>query len=132
MVTYNGTISSCTKLFRVGPNTVVAVCGWARHIAPLIEWVRAKFPDGHPAIDIVEDMEHGSMLIVADEDGCRQYSSRYPRWIEDPYDAWGSGMDFALGAMHAGADARRAIEIATELDTGTGRGIDAVDVRVRA
>lgn len=35
---------------------------------------------------------------------------------DNPY----SGMDFALGAMKAGADARNAVSIAAALDTGTG------------
>jgi hypothetical protein len=42
--------------------------------------------------------------------------------------AWGSGSELALGAMAAGADARRAIEIAIEYDVASGNGIDAADV----
>ncbi len=40
--------------------------------------------------------------------------------------AAGSGSDIALGALHAGADARVAVEIAIQLDSHTGGGIDWV------
>jgi ATP-dependent protease HslVU (ClpYQ) peptidase subunit len=43
-------------------------------------------------------------------------------------DAWGSGAEFAIGAMHAGADARRAVEIAAICNTHTGRDIISVDL----
>lgn len=41
--------------------------------------------------------------------------------------ALGSGAHFALGAMAAGADARRAVLIASQFDTGTGGRIQFVD-----
>lgn len=39
--------------------------------------------------------------------------------VEGPM-AMGSGMDYAMGALHAGADLRRAIEIAAKCDPHTG------------
>lgn len=46
--------------------------------------------------------------------------------IIDQREAWGSGADFALGAMAMGAGARRAVEVACELDVHCGKGIDVV------
>lgn len=40
--------------------------------------------------------------------------------------AMGSGADYALGAMAAGATSFRAVMIASELDVNTGLGVDAV------
>lgn len=40
------------------------------------------------------------------------------------YAAIGSGGEYALGAMASGCDARRAVEIATLFDTGSGGGVD--------
>ena len=41
--------------------------------------------------------------------------------------AWGSGSDFALGALALGADARRAVEIASRFCVSCGMGVDALD-----
>lgn len=60
-----------------------------------------------------------SYLPISLAEYCRGYLSPIRRDIEQPW-AWGSGMDFALGAMKAGADARNAVSIAAALDTGTG------------
>lgn len=40
----------------------------------------------------------------------------------------GSGCDFAIGAMTAGVDARRAVEIACEYDVYSGDGLQEVDI----
>jgi ATP-dependent protease HslVU (ClpYQ) peptidase subunit len=64
--------------------------------------------------------------------------SRVGVWVETEADvsnvmeegkwALGSGGDFALGAMHAGATAEQAIEIASRLDVYTGMGVDAIQL----
>lgn len=46
--------------------------------------------------------------------------------VTDPFSAWGSGSHFAMGALAAGADARRAVEIACEFCTTCGVGIDVM------
>ncbi|MBK8772489.1 MAG: hypothetical protein IPM06_18985 [Rhizobiales bacterium] len=40
--------------------------------------------------------------------------------------AIGTGCDYALGAMHAGADAKKAVKIAAKLDVNTGFGVTSV------
>jgi len=40
--------------------------------------------------------------------------------------ALGSGADYALGAMSIGADARRAVEVASQWDNSTGGGVDVL------
>jgi hypothetical protein len=42
--------------------------------------------------------------------------------------ALGSGRDFARACMHLGMDAKRAVEVATELDIHTGCGMDSISV----
>lgn len=49
--------------------------------------------------------------------------------IAQPYTAIGSGTDHALGAMHLGASARRAVRAAAEHDTLTGKGIQVITLR---
>ena len=48
--------------------------------------------------------------------------------MEEPKWAFGSGGAFALGAMHAGATAKQAVEIASKLDVYTGMGVDCVQL----
>ena len=51
----------------------------------------------------------------------KQYSnSIYPLVIPEQISAIGSGADFALGAMYAGASADKAVEIASKLDINSG------------
>lgn len=47
----------------------------------------------------------------------------YPMEVKETYFGIGSGADFALGAMFAGADIRKAVQIATRLDANTGLGV---------
>lgn len=47
----------------------------------------------------------------------------YPVNITDRYFGIGSGSDFALGALYAGADLRTAILVAEKLDTNSGLGV---------
>jgi ATP-dependent protease HslVU (ClpYQ) peptidase subunit len=42
--------------------------------------------------------------------------------------AWGSGREFAMGALAMGADARKAIEIASRFSTVCGLGVEAFDI----
>lgn len=50
--------------------------------------------------------------------------TKYPR---DERTSWGSGKELALGAMAAGADAKKAAEIACEYDLYCGGGVDVVE-----
>jgi hypothetical protein len=55
--------------------------------------------------------------------------------MEGPFIALGTGKDAALGAMHMGADAQRAVEIATLVDNRSGppvHSLKAVDIVHRA
>jgi hypothetical protein len=54
-------------------------------------------------------------------------SGLYPVEVA-PYYAWGSGSQFAMGAMHAGANAVQAVLAAISLDPWTGGSIQTVDV----
>jgi ATP-dependent protease HslVU (ClpYQ) peptidase subunit len=49
--------------------------------------------------------------------------------VEDPFMAWGSGRDFALGAMAMGATAREAVAVACRFNVYCGNGIDAFDLK---
>ena len=93
---------------------------------PVIEWCESgcdpekipKLPDSHWS------------LLVIDQAGCKKLSTEmahYSEWCELPV-AIGSGRPEAMAAMMAGACSRRAVEIAGQLDGGTGGEIQVVDV----
>jgi len=54
----------------------------------------------------------------------------YPEVLNFP-NAMGSGATYALGAMYAGADLVKAVEIASKLDIYTGGEIQLIDIPVR-
>lgn len=63
-------------------------------------------------------------LALSEEGGLVWYGpSGYPVEITDRFHGIGSGSDFALGALHAGADIKQAIKIASKLDANSGFGI---------
>jgi hypothetical protein len=66
-----------------------------------------------------KDWADGTGVIIGLDGKVREWDEE--GWIEydAPHYAWGSGFQFALAAMDAGADARRAVEIAfRDHDTG--------------
>jgi ATP-dependent protease HslVU (ClpYQ) peptidase subunit len=72
--------------------------------------------------------EGGWTLVVVDGNGLGKYSDGCPylERLPAPW-AFGAGQEYAIGAMRAGADARRAIEIVSEICYHTGGTIQVVD-----
>lgn len=96
----------------------------------MMEWYLAgadpaKFPESQKG-------EDWSRLIVATKDGAFFYETA-PQAIKvlEPYYAWGSGRDHALGAMYVMGvpDAVKAVEAAIRWDVGCGYGVDHYGVR---
>lgn len=91
-----------------------------------IEWHRIG---AHPS-DCPKGGEGDSWtLIVIDKHGLRQYTADNPYGEDVPYPhAWGSGCEYAMGAMLAGASAEKGIEIASRLNIYTGGPIQVIDI----
>lgn len=53
----------------------------------------------------------------------------HPVRIRGRFAAWGSGRDFAIGAMDRGASATEAVRVACRHDVNCGMGVDAFDLR---
>jgi hypothetical protein len=78
------------------------------------------------------DAECFAGLVVLDGNGIHFYesgSSPVPIYPTDNICAWGVGREAALGAMEMGADAVRAVEVASKWVGGCGRGVDSITVR---
>jgi hypothetical protein len=114
------------KIFEIGEARYLTGCGDYCQLIEVAEWLKAGAPpDAKPEVD-------GDTDFLLIEKG-------RPYWLTVPYlrkvrvnervASVGSGSMYALGAMAAGADARKAVQIATTYDPNTGKGIDAVRIK---
>ncbi|HSE77284.1 MAG TPA: hypothetical protein VLG66_04720 [Alphaproteobacteria bacterium] len=110
---------SIGKIFRRDYG-LVGGAGSRSDILRLLEWYdgdrRGKpdfvgYGDDRPEVD----------LLILERDGGLVVISQYLviTRLREPFFAIGSGAAAALGAMHAGCDARRAVEIAARVDVNT-------------
>lgn len=105
---------------------LLGASGDAGAMGALMDWfVRGANPDKWPAC---QSTEHSGMLLVVSSAGwVKMYTTTpYGYDIQDPKTAQGSGRDYALAAMAMGADATKAVEIASQLDPSCGMGIDTL------
>lgn len=97
-----------------------AICGDFVTIPLLRTWVRAslseqsrpKLPKGSSFILVLVHKRTGRVTVY--EDGLS------PLEMDDRVFAYGSGAAYALGAMHAGATAKQAVQAAAAYDGATG------------
>lgn len=108
-----------------GKQALVGFSGSTGFAASFLHWMKGG---DEPALKSGEDMKWAIMLI------------QEPRWVwyrSDNANRWdllgacsgwaiGSGCDYALGAMQAGASAQEAVRIASRLDNQCGLGVDTV------
>lgn len=122
----NGTTGQVTKIERVG-RTVVGFSGYISQGILLLEWFKdgAK-PDLFPRP--INDSERANLWVFGRGIIHTFEQCPYPYVIEEPFWAGGCGKDLAMGAMAMGADARRAVEIASRYDANCGLGIDVLEI----
>ena len=116
-----------TKLRRAKNGELLGVAGWMNRGLMLMDWWEAgvdveRFPsfqfDKDKSCELMIVRRDGSLWVVNDEP--------VPIRIEEPFHAIGSGRDFAATAMFLGHDARRAVEVASQLCGYCGLGIDTL------
>lgn len=122
-----GSLSTTGKKLVEWEGSAIAWTGdMAAGLVMLAWWKAGADFDKYPPSQLTDDW---SRLIVANKDGVVMYE-RLPAAIEclDQFMAWGSGRDFALGAMDMGADARIAVGVASNFSNDCGMGVDYVVV----
>jgi len=123
--TNHGNRSEVQKLWRAAnPLTALAVTGGIAEGLAMVEWYKAGAdPASYPAFQ--NDSGRWTRLIVVTETELLEYEqpSTPIRWRRQDKRAWGSGRDYAIGAMAAGASAREAVEITNAHCTETGFGV---------
>lgn len=115
--------TTSTKLVRLQSGVLLAWVGESGGGKALLDWylgggMRDKWPDA-------QKTENWTRLIVA-ENGYVSFYEREPfsQRVEESFMAWGSGRDFAMGAMAMGASAKEAVEVASRFSTTCGNGVD--------
>lgn len=124
-VTFGDLRVTTTKLRRLASGEVIASTGDQELGRMLEAWYeRGADPSSYPKFE----NEERARLIVVGEDGLSTYG-RHPVAVkcEDQFIAFGSGRDVAIGALAMGADARRAVEVASQFNTGCGLGVDEME-----
>ena len=122
------TIHTTQKLWTYPDGSAIAVTGYLSAGEYMRLWFETgSHPDRWPDTQKSDDW---AILVVARPGQGLVYYERYPVPITvvDPFRAWGSGREVALGAMAMGADAIKAVEIASRFVIGCGRGCDSVRI----
>jgi hypothetical protein len=113
-----------TKIWR-HKDMLIGGAGTAVAIQAMVEWIthhkcdREKFPK-------LENEDVTIWVINRNGTQAKFEDSPFPLTYHDEKWADGSGRDFAYGALEMGADAVRAVEVASKYDAFCGHGVDAV------
>lgn len=118
------------KLWRLPDGSVIGGAGLYDDIVEVVHWLASGArEDEKPRL---APREESSDLLLIDPEG-RPHWLTWPHLrrvpIVEPYEAIGSGSEYALGAMAMGASAKRAVQIASRFDPSTGRGVTVAKVR---
>lgn len=114
---------SVQKVFAIKSDRgqIAACAGNYSSACAFIEWLRNPH-NSRPGL-----AEDTSILVVEAIDKLRVYEGSGDFPISAPFVALGSGMPPATAAMIMGASAKRAVEIASMLDDGTGADVEAMN-----
>lgn len=125
--------SKIRLIFLEGKSFYVGWTGQLDHGEALIDWyVSGAIKEKYPAFQSTNDW---TRLIVIKNDFEKLLTvmsyeqTPYPIYYSIPV-AWGSGRDYALGAMAMGADARKAVEIACTFSASCGLPVESHDLRI--
>lgn len=122
------------RMIKNGPfkGEVVAWVGCEIDGSALADWYeQGAEPDKWPKAAQL-DKESSSRLVIASAAGCKHYQGTHAPIairVTDSFRAWGSGRDYAMGALAAGVSAYTAVEIASRFCITCGGGGDSFIVR---
>lgn len=118
--------SQMSKIMVIGPPPeIIAWTGSHEQGLTLAAWYRAGAdPESWP--EFQKDHDNWTRLIVWRQGENPEIYEQLPvpQTVQDEFMAWGSGRDFAMGAMFAGASAADAVRAASAFNIYCGLGID--------
>lgn len=125
LVTMNGIVCGTSdKIMRSPFGHLFGAAGDVDSVETFKAWVNGGCVDDPPSIDKADSV--AAILIFPDGRVRTWYGSPVLVNIDAKFHALGSGCEIAIGAMAMGADARQALEIASQYDTRSGGGIDVL------
>lgn len=118
---------------RESDGALIGMAGNAGLAAGFMRWFLSGEPEPRPPLHLSADEHKTALAIIVRPNGVVEEHG-VDGWaiVEGPFFAYGAGIEAAIAAMHMGADARRAVEIANIVLTGCGMGIDAVHLHAVA
>jgi ATP-dependent protease HslVU (ClpYQ) peptidase subunit len=121
--TYGDTHFRMQKIYQMPDGTLIGFSGSVSEATKFVNW----WIDGANIANKPNFGEESFDALVLDDSGINLWDSNLIkiRIIQDFF-AVGSGAQFALGALRAGADPVRAVEIAAQEDNNSGLPIDSV------
>lgn len=116
-MTVDGRMSKCIKIFR-RHGDILGVAGDDAPALLFLDWYMSGKPRPNQLIEGNADFH----VLVLDK---KRRIWLYDKWcrgeqITAPFYAIGTGADAAMGAMHSGVSARRAVAIACKVDVNSG------------
>jgi hypothetical protein len=109
------------KVFRRDDGTLLGICGDFAAGMALVEWMLSGQKGDQPKPDDT------TLLVVEPSGRVMIYEGGGAHPVgEPPFWAIGSGFPAALGALHMGATAVQAVEIASKIEPNTGDGVVSV------
>lgn len=125
------------KVLAVADGRLIGVCGGYASSWRYASWLAAGPPSDtwqpmsmSPApklcasATVVEVLANGRLML-------HEEGGAYPAPEDTEFHAWGSGMEAALGALHMGATAEQAVQVATRIDTGSGGQVQSARLKSR-
>ena len=117
--------STVTKIFKPDNSEyILAICGEIAKGLVLVDWfINGQNKEDYPEFQSTDDW---ARLVCAKKGEILSFEADpIPITIEDDYHAWGTGRDYAMGAMYAGCTAEEAILAANKHSITCGCGVDA-------
>jgi ATP-dependent protease HslVU (ClpYQ) peptidase subunit len=113
-----------TKVVRLDTGEILAWVGPQEHGLALANWyANGCKVDEWPSTQSGEDW--GKLIVVLKGRAYEYEQLPIRQSVQSIPAAWGSGRDFALGALAMGADAVGAVKVASKYSTSCGMGVDS-------
>lgn len=133
--TSNGLKRKLTKIYKLPNGHLVGATGGSLDCKKYVEWyekVCDTTDDSTVYIPTWSGDNTPWLMVVTPWKGVYMYTGgdAFIDYSENDIFAIGSGAEYALGAMRAGATAEEAVLIASEFDNGCGMGVDTITLDV--
>lgn len=119
----SNSVSTGAQKITQGRNSLIGACGNLDVCARFLRWASQQdWTKKIPDYDMGEDSS-GIVILRGKDTPYNIVNYTGVSWFSDPeapFYAWGSGIEVALGALHHGASAVEAVEIASRVSYGTG------------